>query len=267
MNLSPDVASALDSIETEKAGFLPPFLTGGDLAELNADWERLFNDPDVKVANRRFIVDHKMYQIASFARLATHPVIQEATRRVIGDFQLAGYAVVATPKNSETPTVLGEVPFHVDHSVYSDIPVSQARDTFVCVWVNFEELAIENGPFALAIGTDKWNIGMDFLRERPGLTVNNIGFDRYTAFNVGPAGTTAVYSGKTWHAATKNCSDKVRRGLNMNFVPRHPLDSNKRNSFDVCALEPARYAALNTLIGIDGYLITNGGEYVPNAVM
>ncbi|HEY8665788.1 MAG TPA: phytanoyl-CoA dioxygenase family protein [Tepidisphaeraceae bacterium] len=254
---SPDVQQALECIGREKAGILPPYLTRAELDELLEAWWRLWNDKSIENANRRFIVDHKLYREPAFAKLATHPVVQEAVRRVIGDFQLAGYSVVATPRNGDHPTQPRDVPFHVDHCVYSDVPVDQARDTFVCVWVNFEELKIENGPFAIAVGTDKWNIGWEFLKDgkRPGLTVKDLGFDRYATFNVGPAGTTAVYSGKTWHSGTVNASEQVRKGLNMNFVPRRPLDSLRRNPFDVCALPEQTYRDLEQLIGIGDYMI------------
>jgi ectoine hydroxylase-related dioxygenase (phytanoyl-CoA dioxygenase family) len=181
--------------------------------------------------------------------------VQEVVRRTIGEFRLAGYAVVATPRNGDTPSDPNRIPFHVDHCVYSDVPVPDARDTFVCVWVNFEELKLENGPFCIAVGTDKWNIGWEFFRDgkRPKLKVQDMGWK--PTFNIGPAGTTAVYSGKTWHAGTTNASDMVRKGLNMNFVPRHPLDTHRRNSFDVCALSEENYRNLEKLIGISGYLI------------
>jgi ectoine hydroxylase-related dioxygenase (phytanoyl-CoA dioxygenase family) len=249
------VADALDYIAREKAGFVPPFLSPGELTDLMAAWRRLFDDPTVKLENQRFIVDHKLYREAAFARLATHPVVQQIVRNTIGDFQLAGFSVIATPKNSEKPTTPQTTNFHTDHCVYSDVPVCDARDTFVCVWVNFEDLAMENGPFALAVGTHKLNIGWEFFKSRPGLKVTDMGWDRVAQYNVGPAGSTAVYSGKTWHAGTNNCSNEVRKGLNMNFVPRHPLDTLKRNPFDLCALSEENYAELQRLIGIPGYII------------
>ena len=224
-------------------------------------WNRLWNDPTVENANKRFIVDHKIYLEPAFARVAIHPVVQEIVRRVIGDFQLAGYAVVATPRNGERAMLLHEVPFHVDHCVYSDVPEETARDTFVCVWVNFETMAMENGPFVLAVGTDKWNIGWNFFKDgkRPNLKVSDMKWP--ATFNVGPAGTTAVYSGKTWHSASTNASDIVRKGLNMNFVPRHPIDTLRRNPFDLCALSEANYATLEKLIGIPDYLIRRETQF------
>lgn len=254
---SPAIATALDAVARDKAGFLPPYLNDAELADLLAAWTRLYTDPTVKLSNQRFIVDPKLYGEPAFARLATHPVVQEVVRRVIGPFQLAGYAVVATPPNGTTPSTPQTTPFHVDHCVYSDVPVNVARDTFVCVWVNFEALAMENGPFALAVGTDKWNIGWEFFKARPGLEVKDMGWDRLAAYNTGPAGSTAIYSGKTWHSATTNCSQVVRKGLNMNFVPAQPLDSLRRNFFDACALERPAYDALAALIGIPGYLIAH----------
>ena len=252
---SPEVDQALDVIAREKSGFLPPYLTRAELDELLAAWNRLFHDPAVKLENNRFIVNHKLYEEPAFAKLATHPVVQQVVRNVIGEFQLAGYSVVATPKNADSVSTPETTNFHTDHCVYSDVPVPQARDTFVCVWVNFEKLAMENGPFALALDTHKFNIGWEFFQERPGLKVEHMGWRNAAGYNVGPPGTTAVYSGKTWHSSTKNSSPDVRKGLNMNFVPRHPLDTCKRNSFDLCALSAERYARLEQLIGIPGYLI------------
>lgn len=252
---TPEIDQALAVIEREKSGFLPPYLTRAELDELLAAWQRLFTDPTVQLTNQRFIVDHKLYNEPAFAKLATHPVVQQVVRNVIGDFQLAGYSVVATPRNGDKVTTPETTPFHTDHCVYSDVPVPQARDTFVCVWVNFEELRMENGPFALALNTHRFNIGWEFFEQRPGLKIDDMGWSRLAAYNVGPAGTTAVYSGKTWHSSTKNCSNEVRKGLNMNFVPRHPLDTLKRNPFDLCALTQERYERLQQLIGIPGYLI------------
>lgn len=258
---SPALQQALTSIEQEKAGFLPPFLTRQELDDLLAAWHHLYDSPDVpKDAQNRFIVDAALYNEPAFARLATHPVVLETARRVIGDYQLASYSVVATPRNGDTPTTAQTVQFHVDHSVYSDVPVPQSRDTFVCIWVNFEELAMENGPFALAVGTDALNIGWEYFAGAPNKTeaVKAMGWDKIAAFNIGPAGTTAVYSGKTWHAGTTNASDMVRKGLNINFVPRKPLDTLRRNPFDVCALSREQYDHLNAMLGIPDFLIPHG---------
>ena len=252
--------NALDNIEKEKAGFLPPFLDVGEIDELLAAWYRLYDAPDIPIDAARFIVDSRLYKEAAFARLATHPVVLETARRVIGDCQLASYSVVATPRNGDVPTTAQTVQFHVDHGVYSDVPVPQARDTFVCIWVNFEELAMENGPFALAVGTHALNIGWEHFANAPDRTaaVAQMGWDKIAGFNIGPAGTTAVYSGKTWHAGTVNASDRVRKGLNMNYVPRHALDTLRRNPFDVCALEKQEYDALNSLINIPDFLVPRG---------
>jgi ectoine hydroxylase-related dioxygenase (phytanoyl-CoA dioxygenase family) len=116
-----------------------------------------------------------------------------------------------------------------------------------------------NGPFALAVGTHKLNLGDEFFADHPDRRARmaEMGWDDLTEFNVGPAGSTAVYSGKTWHAGTNNCSDAIRKGLNINFVPRHPLDTNRRNHFDVCAIDPAIYQRLAALIGEQGYLIAH----------
>ena len=253
----PKVSDALRSIERDKAGFLPPFLTDAELEELLEAWHRMANLPDVRWEAQRFITDVRLYDEPAFARLATHPVVQEAARRTIGDFQLASYSLVATPRNGSTPTTKETVRFHVDHCVYSDVPVPQARDTFVCVWINFEDLKMENGPFALAVGTDALNIGWEYFAdvEDKAAAVAAMGWNKNASFNIGPAGSTAVYSGKTWHAGTVNASDEIRKGLNINFVPKHPLDTKRRNHFDVCGLERQQYDRLVELIEIPDYLI------------
>jgi len=243
-----------DRLEKEKSAILPPFLTRDELKELLDAWHRLYTDPSIKVANARFIVDPKLYQEPAFAKLARHPAVQDAARRTIGEFKLAGYSVVATPRNGDEPTTPEKIQFHIDHCVYSDTPVSQARDTFVCIWVNFEDVALENGPFVLARDTDKFNLGYEFFESRRGLTIQDMGWDRRAIYNICPAGTTAVYSGKTWHAGTVNCSNQVRKGLNFNFVPARPLDTLKRNPFDACALSEEAYEDLTRLLGPD-YLI------------
>jgi ectoine hydroxylase-related dioxygenase (phytanoyl-CoA dioxygenase family) len=253
--LAPNVEAAIESIGKIKSGFLPPFLTRAELDECLAAWERLYTDPDVKIANQRFIVDHKLYLEPIYSRVATHPAVQRVVTAVIGEFQLAGMSIVATPNNGATPSTIETTPLHVDHCVYSDTPVHEARDTFVCVWVNFEELAMENGPFALGVGTDKFNVGWEFFKARPNLTVKDMRWDNLIQFNTGPAGSTAVYSGKTWHSATTNSSQKMRKGLNMNFVPRHPLDTLKRNPFDACALSADKYERFAQLLGTPGYVI------------
>ncbi|MDX2225725.1 MAG: phytanoyl-CoA dioxygenase family protein [Verrucomicrobiae bacterium] len=255
---SPALQSALDEISREKAGILPPFLSETELKELVEAWWALYNDPEISIdrSNPRFIIDPKIYEVPAFARLTTHPVIQEAVRRTIGEFQLLSYAVVATPKNAEKPTPFDQCPFHIDHVVYSDVPVETTRDTFVCVWMNFEEQKMENGPFTLAVGTHKWRMDMDFFRKRPGLKIQDLGgVEKLTRPNTGPAGQTAVYSGLTWHAPTANCSDVIRKGLNMNFVPKHTLDTLKRMRIDLCGLSQERYDRLNRLIGIPGYIV------------
>lgn len=263
-NFSHNALAAPDTIERDKAGFLPPFLSSEELDELLEAWHRLASLPDVQWEAQRFITDARLYDEPVFARLATHPVVQEAARRTIGDFQLASYAVVATPRNGSTPTTRKTVQFHVDHCVYSDVPVPQARDTFVCVWVNFEELAMENGPFALAVGTHHLNIGWEYFADETdkSAAVAAMGWEKCAAFNTGPAGSTAVYSGKTWHAGTINASDVIRKGLNINFVPKEPLDTNHRNHFDVCGLGREQYERLADMIAIPNYLI----EHQPDTV-
>lgn len=254
---------ALENIERDKAGILPTFLTSAELQALMTAWTELFHTPGVTLDNQRFIIDPRLYDVAAFARLTTHPIIQDAVRRVIGDFQLAGFSVVATPPNGTEPSTAQNVIFHIDHGVYSDVPVREARDTFVCVWVNFEELAIENGPFVIAEGSHHFNMGYPETTAKFGRKVapaGEIGWDHLARFNIGPAGMTAVYSGKTWHSATTNCSNKIRKGLNMNFVPSPARDSTKRNPFDICSLDPERYARLEETIGIPGYLIPWDGS-------
>lgn len=262
------IESVLQQIERDKAGFLPPFLSREELDELLEAWHRVASLPDLRWEANRFITDPRLYDESAFARLATHPVVQEAARRTIGDFQLAGYAVVATPNNGSTPTTPQTANLHVDHCVYSDIPVPQARDTFVCIWVNFEKLAIENGPFALAIGTHRFNIGWEYFDDAPDkrAAINAMGWDECVSFNTGPAGSTAVYSGKTWHAGTTNASDVIRKGLNMNFVPKEPLDTNRRNHFDICGLSLEQHHRLTQLIGIPDYIIDHEPNFVAPAM-
>ena len=70
--------------------------------------------------------------------------------------------------------------------------------------------------FAVAVGSHKFNIGYEFFKKRPGLRLVDLGNrEKMTHLNIGPPGTTAVYSGKTWHSATTNCSQVMRKGLNM----------------------------------------------------
>lgn len=262
-NFSPGLEVALQKIETEKTGFLPPFLSRDELDELLAAWSKMAQLPDVQWENARFITDARLYQEPAFAKLATHPVVQEAARRVIGDFYLAGYAVVATPRNGSTPTTPQDISLHVDHCVYSDVAVPMARDTFVCVWINFEELQMENGPFALAAGTHHLNIGWEHFENETDkfAAVRAMGWGKCVRFNTGAAGSTAVYSGKTWHAGTVNASDVIRKGLNINFVPKNPLDTLRRNHFDVCGLSRERFELLAGLIGAPDYLITHDANF------
>ena len=255
---TPEIEAALEHIGRLKAGILPPYLSQRELGELLAAWTRLYETPGVKLENQRFIVDHRLYEVPEFARLATHPIVQEAVRRTIGEFELAGFSVVATPNNGAQPNTAQDITFHIDHSVYSDVPVSESKDTFVCVWVNFEALAMENGPFVIAEGSHDFNMGYPEMQTKYGRRLGpagELGWDHLARFNVGPAGQTAVYSGKTWHSGTINSSTEMRKGLNMNYVPKGAKDSTKRNPFDLCALAPERYARLKQTIGIEGYMI------------
>jgi len=106
----------------------------------------------------------------------------------------------------------------------------------------------KKGPFVLARDTHKFNLGYEFFESRRGLTIKDMGWACRALYNIGPAGTTAVYSGKTWHAGTVNCSDQVRKGLNVNFVPARPLATLKRNPFDACALYAEAYEPLSHLL-------------------
>jgi ectoine hydroxylase-related dioxygenase (phytanoyl-CoA dioxygenase family) len=125
-------------------------------------------------------------------------------------------------------------------------------------------LTLENGPFALAVGTHELNIGWEYFAdaEDKRAAAAAMGWNKDAKFNTGPAGSTAVYSGKTWHAGTVNASDVVRKGLNINFVPKHPLDTNRRNHFDVCGLDRERYDRLAQLIGVPDYLIEHQADFV-----
>lgn len=248
---SPEIQKALDYIDTVKAGVLPPFLSRAELDALLADWQTLFDDPKIELSNNRFIADHALYRMPALARLVAHPVVLEAARRTIGPVKLASYSVVATPRNGDAPKPTEELTIHVDHSVYSDTPVPKARDTFVCIWVNFEDQTIENGPFCIFPGTHAWNIGWEFFNSglRPGLRPRDLLMQHLAVYNTGPAGSTAVYSGKTWHSGTVNCSDVVRKGVVINFVPAEPLDTVSQNFFDLCALPRPDYDKLVALLG------------------
>ncbi|MDK3159928.1 phytanoyl-CoA dioxygenase family protein [Kamptonema cortianum] len=257
IHTTPDVLAALNEIEKEKSGKLPPFLSPDELATLVAAWHRIYNDPDCEIdpRNPRFIVHPKIYSAPEFIHLITHPVIQEAVRRCIGEFEFAGYSVVATPRNGDRPTPFERIPFHIDHVYYSDVPPEDTRDTFCCVWMNFEEQAPENGPICLAHGTHKFRIGGDFFKKRPGLRLQDLGgVEKVTMLNTGPAGTTAVYSGLTWHSPTTNCSEVIRKGLNMNFVPKNALDTRRRNRIDVSGLPKDQYDAFVRSVGVPGYV-------------
>jgi hypothetical protein len=258
------LAEAIQRVDEQKAGLLPPFLSRPELDDLLAAWWRLYNNPDIKLDNNRFIADHRLYQEPAFSALATHPVVQEVARRVIGDFKLASFSVVATPKNGDEPKPTEELTIHVDHSVYSSVPVPKARDTFVCIWVNFEDLELENGPFCIFTGTHAWNIGWEFFNSglRPGLRPRDLLMHQLAEYNVGPAGSTAVYSGKTWHSGTVNCREELRKGLVINMVPAEPLDCSSQNFFDLCALPRDEYDALVALIGDPDYLMPHRPDLV-----
>src|SRR5262249_49582480 len=132
---SPEIDSAIKDIETIKGGLIPPFLTRRELDDCLSAWHRLWDDPTVvRMPNpvTRFIVDNRMYREPAFAKVATHPVVQAAARATLGpDVMLINYAVVATPPYSKEPSKWGEIPFHIDHCVFSDVPLPEARDTMV----------------------------------------------------------------------------------------------------------------------------------------
>ena len=249
---------AIRVIESVKSGLIPPFLSPDQLQACLESWHQLWNDPTVPRSPTqapRFIVDNRMYEHPAFVAVATHPVVQAAARAVLGpDIMLINYAIVATPKNGETITPPGRYPFHIDHVVFSHIPVEQARDTMVCIWINFEDMGPEHGPFCIAHDTDKWRLGYEFFRKRPGLSMNDFGIQDHAKLNVGPAGSTAVYSGFTWHSPTNNITDRVRKGINLNFLRKPPLDCHKRLDNDICHLPQAQHEALDKLINIPGYL-------------
>lgn len=247
---------ALETVGREKAGILPPFLGAKLIDDGLAAWQRLYDNPAMAWCQYppRYLMGPDMYLEPAFAEIATHPVVLGAARRVLEvDISLASYHVVATPPNADEPSANDiNVNFHVDHVIYSQVPVPDSPDNvFVCVWVNFHDMGLENGPLRLAVGTDKFNIGWEFFVDgrRPHLSVYDMHWERLLAMNVGPAGTSGVYSGKTWHTASNNCSPVTRKGLQIMFTPLRPLTALTRPWFDIAGLDPDRHAALKSLVG------------------
>jgi len=264
----PAVADALTRIDQEKGGLIPPYLSREELDAALEAWHRIWNDPDIPVsppppAAARFTAHPAMYAEPAFARIASHPVVQAAARAVLGpEVMLINYALVTTPKNGEEITPPGRYPFHIDHCVFSDQPAETARDTMVCIWINFEDMGPEHGPFCIATGTDKWRLDYDFFKKRPGLNMNHLGIQNHADLNVGPAGSTAVYSGFTWHSPTNVVSERVRKGINLNFLRKPPLDCLRRLANDICNQTPEVHAKLDELIGIPGYIESRNPDYI-----
>lgn len=243
-----DTFAALDLITEAKAGFLEGFLSQEELDDLLSAWHRTNVQSSVTTADGRFVSTPCLYRELAFARLATHPLIMEAVRRIIGDFRLVRLQLVATPPNASTPSKLESLEgFHVEHHAHSEVHPLLSRDTSAWVWVNFERLTLENGPLAVSVGSH--HIDLHQRRLDPGKVL------AATRFHVGSAGATAVFSGKTLHCATNNCSNVVRKGLALGFVPAQPLDVTKRRDVDLCHLSIDDYEALAGLIGRTDYLV------------
>jgi ectoine hydroxylase-related dioxygenase (phytanoyl-CoA dioxygenase family) len=243
-----DAAAALDSIREDKAGFLERFLSQEDLQNLLEAWHRIASQPSLSTADGRFVSDPCLYRESAFARLAAHPIIAEAVRRVIGEFRLVRLQLVATTPNAEMPSRLENLEgFHLEHYAHSDVHALISRDTSAWVWVNFEELMIENGPLAVSLGSHHIDLGQHRLDPQQVLAA--------TRLHVGEAGATVIFSGKTLHCATNNCSSAVRKGLSIGFVPAEPQDVTKRGDLDVCHLSVSDYQAFAALIDRPNYLV------------
>ncbi|MDX2225833.1 MAG: phytanoyl-CoA dioxygenase family protein [Verrucomicrobiae bacterium] len=250
---TPEIKEALGIIAREKAGILPPYASSALLGRCLEDWRKLYEDPEMGWGHYppRYLMGPDMYLSKAFAELATHPVTLAAARAVLGDCQLASYHLVATPPNSteKADWDRGNIIFHVDHVIYSDVPVPQSgANAFACVWVNFEEMTLENGPLCVAVGTDRWNLGPELFPSPHQLTPDDLNFRRLSRFNMGPAGTAGVYSGKTWHAPTPNASTRIRRGLQIDFVPLRPEVTIKQAWFDIAGLEKTKYEQVVSLL-------------------
>jgi hypothetical protein len=251
---SPELSAALESVQSEKAGILPPFLAPSMLQDCLASWDRLYENPRVAWCQDppRYLMGPEMYLEPAFAAVAAHPIILDAARRVLdADVCLASYHIVATPPNAERPLTEDEVNRlqHIDHIIYSQVPVDQSPDNvFVCAWVNFHDMTPSNGPLCVAAGTDKFNVDWHFFKARPALKVADMHWGRLARLNIGPAGTTAVYSGKTWHCATNNCSTVTRKGLQIMFTPVAPKTKITPPWFDSSGLSAGHYEQFKTLI-------------------
>ena len=243
-----DTAAALDVIGEAKAGFLEGFLAPEELDGLLEAWHRITSLPSLTNADGRFVSDPRLYRELAFARLATHPLIMEAVRRMIGDCRLVRLQLVATSPNASMPTTRESLKgFHVEHHLHSEVHPLLSRDTNAWVWVNFEMLTMENGPLAVSIGSH--HVDLRKRRLDPAQVV------AATQFHVGSAGATAVFSGKTLHCGTNNCSKVVRKGLYVGFVPAQPQDVTKRRELDVCHLAISDYEAFAALISRSDCLV------------
>src|SRR5438093_2928966 len=207
-----DTAAALDTIGEAKAGFLEGFLSPEELDGLLEAWHRITSLPSLTNADGRFVSDPRLYRELAFARLATHPLIMEAVRRMIGDCRLVRLQLVATSPNASMPTTRESLKgFHVEHHLHSEVHPLLSRDTNAWVWVNFEMLTMENGPLAVSIGSH--HVDLRKRRLDPAQIV------AATQFHVGSAGATAVFSGKTLHCGTNNCSKVVLRASTSGSFP------------------------------------------------
>jgi hypothetical protein len=236
-----DFTAALAEIADQKAGFLAGLFTQIELDALISAWRRLVALPDLRNEDG-FIVDPRIYGEAAFAGVASHPVVEEAVRCVIGECRVVRMLLIATHPNATAPSRLDNLDgFHVEHPLHSDRHPLLSEDTSAWAWVNLEPMAVEDGPLALSLGSHH----IDLRRQRldPAQVLQR------TRLHVGAGGATAIFSGKTLHTATNNCGGRVRKGISIGYVPAEPRDVTKRGSLDLCHQTRDVYERFAALLG------------------
>ena len=236
-----DFTPALAEIADQKAGFLTGLFTPSELDELLAAWNRVLALPDLRNEDG-FIVDPRIYSEAAFARVASHPIVEAAVRCVIGECRVVRMLLIATQPNATAPSRLDTLRgFHVEHPLHSDSHPLLSEDTSAWAWVNLGPMTVEDGPLALSLGSHHID-----LRHR---RLDPVQVLQRTRLHVGAAGATAIFSGKTLHSATNNCGGRVRKGINIGYVPAEPRDVTKRGSLDLCHQTPDVYERFAALLG------------------